>query len=77
MKSPETDSDADFYLLVAFPNRSDILHVNIDSSEVAFKSQEEVWYDLSSSTLAVEELDDGTIVQVTPGSITVMSLDDR
>ncbi|KAM0809922.1 putative Mono-functional DNA-alkylating methyl methanesulfonate N-term-domain-containing protein [Seiridium cardinale] len=76
MSCPGSNSDAEFYLLVSFPNRSDIWQVNIDSSEVISQGQDEVPYDLSSSTLAAHELDDGTIVQVTSSSVTVITSTD-
>ncbi|KAH6659037.1 mono-functional DNA-alkylating methyl methanesulfonate N-term-domain-containing protein [Truncatella angustata] len=76
LDSPDSESDAEFYLLVAFPDRSDVFHVNVDTSKAEPQIQEEVPYDLSSTTLAALEIDGGTVVQVTTGSVTVISPED-
>ncbi|KAI1386156.1 uncharacterized protein F4822DRAFT_306907 [Hypoxylon trugodes] len=62
-----------FFLLLALPSGSAILHLSRDLSEVSEKDPESTPFDLSSKTLAVQELD-GVVVQITTNCITVSTL---
>ncbi|KAI0132776.1 thermotolerance protein [Xylariales sp. AK1849] len=64
--------DKETHLLLALPNESLVLHVTGNLSQATVKGQEDVPYDLASSTLATQELDD-TIIQVTTGSVTIIT----
>ncbi|KAH8681028.1 mono-functional DNA-alkylating methyl methanesulfonate N-term-domain-containing protein [Xylariales sp. PMI_506] len=61
-----------FHLLLALPNKSEVLYIRNDLTEAFLKSQDEVPYDLASSTLAALESDD-EVIQVTTSSITIIT----
>ncbi|ETS82538.1 hypothetical protein PFICI_04414 [Pestalotiopsis fici W106-1] len=72
MRSPANSPDSELCLLLAYPDKSTIVHIDIDTLAATFKSQEEVPFDLFSTTLAAEELDDGTIIQITTDFVTIV-----
>jgi hypothetical protein len=77
MKCPTTESSGELCLLVAFPNRSDVFSINLDTSDVVSRTPDEVPYDLSSTTIAALELEDDSIIQVTACSISVITSTNR
>ncbi|KAK5624913.1 hypothetical protein RRF57_000629 [Xylaria bambusicola] len=71
---PNLDSTAQggFFMLLALPENSAILHISQDLSEVSEKDQGEVMFDLLSTTLAVR-VSKGTVIQVTTMHATIVS----
>ncbi|KAI1765486.1 hypothetical protein GGR53DRAFT_465312 [Hypoxylon sp. FL1150] len=65
-------SEDGFYLLLALPNSSSVLHLSRDLSEVSEKDHDAVPYDLTSTTLAAQETSN-EIVQVTTNYVTVVT----
>lgn len=63
-----------FFLLLALPNGSAVLHLHGDLSEPSEREHDTIPYDLTSTTLAAQEAND-TIVQVTTNYITVVTPD--
>ncbi|KAI1379323.1 hypothetical protein F4677DRAFT_328209 [Hypoxylon crocopeplum] len=59
-----------FFLLLALPNGSAILHLSRDLSEVSEKDHDAIPYDLSSTTLAAQETE-SIVVQITTNYVTV------
>ncbi|KAI1470467.1 mono-functional DNA-alkylating methyl methanesulfonate N-term-domain-containing protein [Daldinia caldariorum] len=59
-----------FYLILALPNESAVLHLTRDLAEASEKDHEATPYDLSSTTLAVYEADGG-VIQITTNYITI------
>lgn len=72
----ECPSEEGLHVLVALPNRSTVLHLTENLSQVEEKFQDSVHYDLASTTLAAQEFED-VIVQVTTSSITIITVTDR
>ncbi|KAI5926216.1 mono-functional DNA-alkylating methyl methanesulfonate N-term-domain-containing protein [Camillea tinctor] len=70
----ETIEDG-FLMLLALPNRSAILHISQNLSEVSEKSQDAVQFDLSSITLAACQTKD-MVIQITPAFVTMITPDD-
>ncbi|KAI1493499.1 mono-functional DNA-alkylating methyl methanesulfonate N-term-domain-containing protein [Biscogniauxia mediterranea] len=70
----ETIEDG-FLMLLALPNRSAILHISQNLSEVSEKSQDAVQFDLSSITLAACQTKD-MVIQITPAFITMVTPND-
>ncbi|KAI1457541.1 hypothetical protein F4805DRAFT_173087 [Annulohypoxylon moriforme] len=64
------DMDDGFFLLLALPSGSSVLHLSRDLSEVSEKDHDATPYDLTSTTLAAQDAD-GVVVQVTTNYITV------
>ncbi|OTB00057.1 hypothetical protein M426DRAFT_15804 [Hypoxylon sp. CI-4A] len=71
---PDFDETAEdgFFLLLALPNASAVLRLSRDLSEVSEKDDDATPYDLSSTTLAVQETP-GVVIQVTESSITIVT----
>lgn len=65
-------SEDGFYLLLALPNGSAVLHLSRDLGEASEKDHDAVPYDLSSTTLAAQETSDA-VVQVTSNYVTVVT----
>ncbi|KAI0111987.1 mono-functional DNA-alkylating methyl methanesulfonate N-term-domain-containing protein [Daldinia grandis] len=59
-----------FFLILALPNESAVLHLTRDLAEASEKDHEAIPYDLSSTTLTVREADGG-VVQITTNYITI------
>ncbi|KAK6957381.1 hypothetical protein Daesc_000165 [Daldinia eschscholtzii] len=59
-----------FFLILALPNESAVLHLTRDLAEASEKDHEAIPYDLSSTTLAVCEADGG-VIQITTNYITI------
>lgn len=72
LRGPASSPNSELCLLLAYPDRSIIYMVDIDSLAVTEKGPDEVPYDLSSTTLAAVEAQDGTIIQVTADVITIV-----
>ncbi|KAI2473109.1 hypothetical protein F4781DRAFT_262598 [Annulohypoxylon bovei var. microspora] len=64
------DIEDGFFLILALPNGSSILHLSQDLSEASEKDHDSTPYDLTSTTLTAQEAD-GVVVQVTTNYITV------
>ncbi|KAI0828438.1 hypothetical protein F5Y06DRAFT_290978 [Hypoxylon sp. FL0890] len=64
------DTEEGFFLLLALPNGSTILHLFRDLSEASEKDHDAIPYDLTSTTLTVQEAD-GVVVQITTNYITI------
>ncbi|KAI1127182.1 mono-functional DNA-alkylating methyl methanesulfonate N-term-domain-containing protein [Nemania abortiva] len=62
-----------FFMLLALPETSALLHISHDLSDVTEKSQNEVKFDLLSPTLAVY-VSKGVIIQITTMHATITSL---
>ncbi|KAI1205722.1 uncharacterized protein F4807DRAFT_464403 [Annulohypoxylon truncatum] len=60
-----------FFLLLALPNGSSVLHLSRDLSEASEKDHDATPYDLTSTTLAAQDAD-GVAVQITTNYITVV-----
>ncbi|OTA58363.1 hypothetical protein K449DRAFT_122920 [Hypoxylon sp. EC38] len=70
---PDFDKPTEgFFLLLALPNVSTILHLSCDLSEASEKDHDAAPYDLTSTTLTVQECD-GVVVQITMNYITIAS----
>ncbi|KAI5861897.1 hypothetical protein GGS23DRAFT_573700 [Durotheca rogersii] len=61
-----------FFLLLALPNESSVLHLSGDLNEVSELDHDAIPYDLSSTTLTAQEAD-GVVVQVTTTYITIVT----
>ncbi|KAK6211803.1 hypothetical protein LQW54_005663 [Pestalotiopsis sp. IQ-011] len=72
LRGPASSPNSELCLLLAYPDRSIIYMVDIDSLAVTETGPDEVPYDLSSTTLAAVEAQDGTIIQVTADVITIV-----
>ncbi|KAI8960068.1 mono-functional DNA-alkylating methyl methanesulfonate N-term-domain-containing protein [Daldinia sp. FL1419] len=59
-----------FFLILALPNETAVLHLTRDLAEASEKDHEAIPYDLSSPTLAVREADGG-VVQITTNYVTI------
>ncbi|KAI1113800.1 hypothetical protein F5Y14DRAFT_416625 [Nemania sp. NC0429] len=68
----DATSEAGFFMLLALPHSSALLHISHDFSEVTERVQNEVKFDLLSTTLAVQVLQD-TIIQITTTHATIVS----
>ncbi|KAI1107047.1 hypothetical protein F4804DRAFT_258489 [Jackrogersella minutella] len=68
----DEDMERGFFLLLALPNASSILHLSGDLSEASEKDQDATPYDLTSTTLAVQEAN-GAVVQITANYITIVT----
>ncbi|KAI0888688.1 uncharacterized protein GGS22DRAFT_62226 [Annulohypoxylon maeteangense] len=64
------DEEDGFFLLLALPSGSSILHLSRDLSEASEKDHDATPYDLTSTTLTAQDAD-GVAVQVTANYITV------
>ncbi|KAI1272567.1 mono-functional DNA-alkylating methyl methanesulfonate N-term-domain-containing protein [Xylaria sp. FL0933] len=67
-------SEEGFFVLLALPEHSAVLHISQDLSEVTEKDQSAVDFDLLSTTLAVYSSED-IIVQITTMHVTIVSAD--
>ncbi|KAL2754575.1 hypothetical protein ACRALDRAFT_2043524 [Sodiomyces alcalophilus JCM 7366] len=67
------DVGSGYYVLLALPDSSDVLHVSRDSLEADRPDPEIVQFDLASRTLAAAQFLDQGIVQVTETSITLIT----
>lgn len=76
LRSPAGSPDSELCLLLAYPDRSTIVLIDTDTLAATFKTQDEVPYDLHSTTLAAAELDDGTIIQITTDFVTIVDPSD-
>jgi hypothetical protein len=76
IECPTDSMEEGIHILVALPNRSTVLHLTEDLSQVEEKFQDSVQYDLASTTLAAQEFEN-VIVQVTTSSITIITLTER
>ncbi|KAI0014250.1 hypothetical protein F4779DRAFT_632603 [Xylariaceae sp. FL0662B] len=71
--SPLDESAEDgFYLLLALPHRSAVLHLSRGLTEVSEKDNDTIPYDLSSTTLAAEDVN-SRVVQVTTTHIILVA----
>ncbi|KAI1083620.1 mono-functional DNA-alkylating methyl methanesulfonate N-term-domain-containing protein [Whalleya microplaca] len=61
-----------FYLLLALPHRSAVLHLSGSLTEVSEKDDDTIPYDLSSTTLAAEDADN-RVVQITTTHIILVT----
>lgn len=68
----DSESEAGFLMLLALPQSSALLHISHDLSEVVERVQNEVKFDLLSTTLAVHISKD-TVIQITTAEATIVS----
>lgn len=74
VRRPEGGSRDDFDLIVSRPDRTDVVRFAKGLDAFASMAQDQVPYDFSSTTLAVQELGIGPIVQVTTNSVTLVDI---
>jgi len=61
-----------FFMLLALPQRSALLHISHDHSEVSEKDQDAANFDLLSTTIAVYSSRD-LVIQITATNVTIVS----
>lgn len=73
---PDAVANGTFPLLASYPDKSEVFYIE-ENFDITSMPQDAVPYDLSSSTLVVQELEAGRLVQVTNESLTVVASQDR